>query len=154
MLFFGQNHRPDPEKPSRLPGIALDGAGRNFLRRRCWLLPCRPGHLPGHHFNSRRTFWFARAEWGLLLDFLSTVLMLLVSGIGTLGSRLLDGLHESRRRAVPLLRRAQFLRGDDADSRAGEQLLAAVCRVGRRRLCQLSADRFLSQNDGAPVSPV
>jgi NADH-quinone oxidoreductase subunit L len=83
MLFFGRSIDPDPEKPSRFPGllstvlVAASFAVALGCSVQAW-------NLPGHRFQQHGPVWFARAEWGLLLDFLSIVLMLLVAGIGTL----------------------------------------------------------------------
>ena len=83
MLFFGRSIDPDPEKPSRLPGLLSTAlVAISFVIA----LSCsvQAWHLPGHRFQQHGPVWFDRAEWGLLLDFLSIVLMLLVAGIGTL----------------------------------------------------------------------
>ena len=83
MLFFGRSIDPDSDRPSRLPGllstvlVAVSFAVAAICSVQAWA-------LPRHRFQQHGPLWFAGAEWGLLLDFLSTVLMLLVAGIGTL----------------------------------------------------------------------
>jgi NADH-quinone oxidoreductase subunit L len=83
MLFFGRTIDPDSEKPSRLPGfLCTTLVAISFVVAAICAVQARS--LPGHRFQQHGMRWFAGAEWGLLLDFLSTVLMLLVAGIGTL----------------------------------------------------------------------
>ena len=83
------------------------------------------------------------ADWGLLLDPLSCVMVLVVTGVGFPDSRLFRRLHGARRRLLPLLRLHESFHVRDADAGAGEQSVADVCRLGRRRVVQLFADRIL-----------
>ena len=63
--------------------------------------------------------------------------------------RLFGRVHGPRQRLLPLLRLPESVRLLHADAGAGEQLRAAVRRLGRRGALQLSADRvLLSQEVG------
>ena len=57
--------------------------------------------------------------------------------------RVLHRLHGARQRLLPLLRLPESVRVLHADAGAGEQLRAAVRRLGRRGPVQLPADRLL-----------
>ncbi len=83
MLFFGRTIDGDADKPSRVPGILCTSlVALSFLIAAACAI--ENGRSPGQRFELRGGPWFAGGEWGLLLDPLSTVLMLLVSGVGTL----------------------------------------------------------------------
>lgn len=83
MLFFGRGIDHDSARPSRVPGILCSVlVAVSFLVAA--ICAWQALGLPGHRFELRGGTWFEGGEWGLLLDPLSTELMLLVAGIGTL----------------------------------------------------------------------
>ena len=90
-----------------------------------------------HLLNGRLAYF--DAQWGMLLDPLSAVMLFVVTGVGFLihVSRPATG---PRRRLLPLLRLLESFHVFDADADPGQQPVAALRRLGRRRPLQLPAD--------------
>ena len=79
----------------------------------------------------------------ILIDPLSLVMMLIVTGVGGLIVLYSIGYMDGRRRGAALLRLHGALRLLDADARDGRQPAAAARRLGPRRARLVPADRLL-----------
>ena len=92
--------------------------------------------------------WFEAGSlnvpFDLLYDPLSSLFLLLITGVGLADLHLLDRLHGARPPSYPLLRLPQPLRRGDADAGAVGQLPRPVPRLGGRRSRVLPADRLLA----------
>ena len=84
-----------------------------------------------------------RVGFDLSIDRLTAVMLLVVTGVGSLIHIYADRLHGARRRLLPLLRLLEPVHVLHADPGAGGQLSAAVRGMGRRGAVQLPADRLL-----------
>ena len=84
-----------------------------------------------------------KAEAGFLLDPLSSIWLLFVTGVGMLIHIYSTGYMAHDRRVLPLLRLPEPVHVLHADAHPGEQLLSDVRRLGRGRSLLVPADRLL-----------
>ncbi len=96
--------------------------------------------------------WFdvggLRPEIAFYLDPISLIMTLVVAFVGFLIHLLFNRIHDRRRGLQPVLRLHESVFRFDADAASGEQSIAALSGVGRRRPVQLFADRVLVSRSG------
>ena len=100
-------------------------------------------HRPHELRDARRQPAPFQADVGFLLDPLSGIWLLFVTGVGSSDPYLFDRIHGARGRVLPVLRIPQPVHVLHADADSGEQLCADVCGMGRRGAVLVSADRIL-----------
>ena len=97
-------------------------------------------NVPGYTFFSIGSL---SVEFGLHIDELTSVMLMVVTLVGTLDPRLRHRLHARRQPLPALLHLPQPLHGDDVDPGAGEQLPDVVRGLGRRGRVLVPIDRLL-----------